>query len=73
VSEQKAFHEMADAIYEMHRLLKRVKQIHRFIADPNEAKKEIRRECIDSLKSASEKAKRFMDAWLLEMEKNLSL
>lgn len=71
MSERKAFHEMADAIYDMHRLLKRIKQLHSFIKDPMEAKREIKRECVDRLKDASERIKKFMDEWLSEMEKSL--
>ena len=71
MTERQAFHEMADAIYSLHSILKRMKQIYKFIKNPKEANREIKRECVENLKDASEKTKKFMDEWLSEMEKNL--
>lgn len=66
----KSFRAFEDAIYAMHRILKRTKQIFRSINDPEEAKKAVMRECVDSMQSALEGAKLHGDTWLSEVKKD---
>jgi len=70
MTESQAFGEMANAIYEMHRLLKDIKTLQRRIKNPDEARKEIRRACVGRLQNALRRAQEAMSEWLSKMEEN---
>ncbi len=66
----KSFRSFEDAIYRMHRILKRTKQIFRSIKDPKDARKKVMRECVDVMQSALEEAKLHGDKWLSEIKED---
>lgn len=69
--ELQAFRRMAGAIYKAHNLLKEIKQLRRSIKNPDEARKEIRREYAGKMKDALMMARLSMDEWLLALDNGL--
>lgn len=64
MTEKKAFQLMADAIYEMHRTLVKMKKDFKLAGNSQNAKKQIMREYADLIKAISQKVEKCTAEWL---------
>lgn len=65
-----SFNGFKDAIYEMHRLLKRVKQTFKDHDDFQESKQEVARWCANDMEAALARAGKYGQEWLAEIRKS---
>ena len=70
MAKKKPFNMMADAIYEMHRKLRDMRQDFKSAGDSDKARLQIMREYADTMKAIAEKVGKSTQDWISSIKEN---